>query len=80
MYIGVIEQGENLPLGGDRRGNKSGSASKRLNEAYFSSGQTILLFLPTVKPEDFPVFQVHQVIIFDISSPDSTKQAQFLLF
>ena len=38
MYIGVIEQGENLHLGGDRWGNMSGSASKRLKEGYFSSG------------------------------------------
>jgi len=43
----------------------------------FQAGQTILLFLPTVNPEDFPVFQVHQVIIFDIPPPNSTKQAHF---
>jgi len=47
---------------------------------FFKRGRRYFLFLPTVKPEDFPVFQGHQVIIFDISSPDSTKQAQFLLF
>jgi hypothetical protein len=64
-------------LGGDRWGNKSRSASKRLYEGYFSSGADDTLFLLTVKPEDFPVFQVHQAIISGFCHPNSTKQAHF---
>jgi hypothetical protein len=33
-----------------------------------------------VKPEDLPVFQVHQAIILGILLPNSTKQAHFNLF
>jgi len=64
-------------LGGDRWGNKSRSASKRLYEGYFSSGADDTLFLLTVKQEDFPVFQVHQAITVGFLPPNSTGQAHF---
>jgi len=56
MYIGVIEHRENLPLGGDRWGNKSRSALKRLNEGYFSSGADDTFIFTDGEPRGFSGF------------------------